>query len=942
MTISPTPGARNNDSAEKSPASQVPTEQPPILPDGRPICQSSEPLAGWRLLRKGIGSDALYANDAPTAVEALRASGLSVCKPDPNEKMPLHKGWSAGSLEPGDYASGDQVGILAGPLSDCGKIGHALVIIDLDTEDALRYADGHLPATAMMEGRASKLKSHRYYLTPLPTIPIWAESLAEQASKAAREQKGHPGPFIKSFSHRKTGKEVIRFLGTGGQCVAPPSVHPSGEVREWEGGYPVEPAVVDFPTLWAALCSLASACECKIPEVMPRSAPPQRVPRKYRGTGVDPVVRASKYLAKMNAAISGCGGHNATLAAARVLVWGFDLSQEVALRLLRNEFNPRCEPQWTDRELKHKVEDANRMPGDKPRGWLLDNTTSSERETQQRGHEQCRLGVYPRPSVTPTCTQSEVNGEAQSDEKHSRKSVDSQPMPPESITMAALKEAMFDPFRLGRLLIERELCIPTQLYFRGEWWIWRNNRYEVVSADDFKKRAWIIIRNECERIYEALLKKWESSTDENKGNAPTVPEVSDRRVSGAIQAAAAMCRVESETVWPVMLSAFPCAPDKIPNLVPDPNGRNFIAVANGLIDVEELTKTGRITLQKPTPLYFTPSSLPVQFDAAADCPKFLTFLARVTDNDTERQAILQEIVGYLLWFDTRQQTFFVLTGDGGNGKSTFLAVIRALIGDYNISSVPLEVFGERFQLTATLGKLVNAVAECGEMDRVAEAILKSFVGGDMMWFDRKGISGLNARPTARLLLSCNTLPRFTDRTNGVWRRYQVVPFTVQITESEKVKGMDLPEFWAATGEMSGILNWALCGLLRLHTQGGFTVSGACEDLKAEHRDRCDPHRQFIDDYTQAATNGKLRCEEVYAAYSSWCHERAVTRLQDGNFGVELRKVHKKVKRTRPREGKGRVYTYEGLGWLHGRPDELLTDYFKKYPNRSTTGFSEAA
>src|SRR5262249_41229994 len=153
------------------------------------------------------------------------------------------------------------VGILGGPLSDCGRPGHALVIIDLDAPEAVARADGMLPPTAMEEGRAGKPRSHRYYLVPVATIPPWAESQAEQAAPAARQQKGHPGPFLKHFRAAQTQDPVLDFLGTGGQAVAPPSVHGgSGERREWVGGGPGDPALVDFLHLWDAVCKLALAC----------------------------------------------------------------------------------------------------------------------------------------------------------------------------------------------------------------------------------------------------------------------------------------------------------------------------------------------------------------------------------------------------------------------------------------------------------------------------------------------------------------------------------------------------------------------------------------------------------------------------------------------------------------------------------------------------------
>jgi hypothetical protein len=85
----------------------------------------------------------------------------------------------------------------------------------------------------------------------------------------------------------------------------------------------------------------------------------------------DVVDRASKYLSKIEGSVSGAGGHNQCFKAACVLVLGFDLPDEIALRILLEEFNPRCQPEWSEKELEHKVRQASRQAG--ARGYLLGN-----------------------------------------------------------------------------------------------------------------------------------------------------------------------------------------------------------------------------------------------------------------------------------------------------------------------------------------------------------------------------------------------------------------------------------------------------------------------------------------------------------------------------------------------------------------------------------------
>lgn len=494
---------------------------------------------------------------------------------------------------------------------------------------------------------------------------------------------------------------------------------------------------------------------------------------------------------------------------------------------------------------------------------------------------------------------------------------------------SVFKEKLFDPFRLGRLLITRQKNIPTTLYYKNEWWTWSNGCYAKMSEDDFQTRAWKLIRIECERVYQGMLAAWVANTDDKKGEAPTVPKVSAASVSGAVKAAASMCHVPGELIFPVMLKAASDEPGVISPPTPDPHQRYYIALQNGLIDVKELRTTGIVNLRPLTPLYFTPIALPVSFDAEANCPKFLSFLAQITNQDAERQLLIQEMVGYLLTIDLLWHAFFFLVGDGGNGKSTLLAMIRALLGTANISSVALEVFGDRFRLSPTLGKLANIVEEVGEMDKTAEGTLKWYTGGSSMDFDRKNMEPVNRVPSARLVFATNTLPRFSDRTDGIWRRYFVVPFDVTIAKDKIVRGMDKPEFWVESGELSGILNWALIGLHRLHKQGGFTVSKVCEEKKNKHRAECNPHQLFLEDYVKSSSNKRIPTMELFSAYREWCNARNLMALGEPKFGEQVFKSFQQVSKARPIVGEKRTYCYVGIDWLNGRPNELLRVYDEK-------------
>ena len=326
------------------------------------------------------------------AVKELRGAGFAVCKIAPGEKRPTAPGWSTRSLEAEDFSDADQVGILAGPLSNGGKTGHALVIIDLDARDAVAGADEYLPATGMSEGRPGKRRSHRYYLVPFSSIPDDERSTAAQAAEAARLERGHPGPKTVSYRHAESKAEIVRLIGTGGQAVCAPSLHDSGERRGWDGGSIGEPAIVSYVELKAAVEKLAKVCGYVSKD---ESSPADTVRTPTVPNGAIER-RAVAYLAKMEPSVSGQGGHDKLFTAACRLWNGFGLDEATAFKILKNHFNPLCRPVWSDADLKHKIRDAAKTKHEQPRGYLLQSeATTTTAESRLTSLARAFLSTFP-------------------------------------------------------------------------------------------------------------------------------------------------------------------------------------------------------------------------------------------------------------------------------------------------------------------------------------------------------------------------------------------------------------------------------------------------------------------------------------------------------------------------------------------------------------------
>ncbi|MGD9691070.1 MAG: DUF3987 domain-containing protein [Phycisphaerales bacterium] len=257
-------------------------------------------------------------------------------------KVPVLKGWTDLRLSdaelPQHFNGTGNIGVLLGEPSGW------LVDVDLDCEEAVALAPAFLPPTGATSGRPGKPSSHWWYIC-----------------EGAKTRK-HQDPASR--------KMIVELRSTGAQTVVGPSMHPCGEPYDPLEG---EPAVVDAETLGAAVAALAEA----VRKQRHGDAPPER-PTPAPGSlkplcAPDAVLRrAEAYLDRIPPAISGSGGHSQTYAAATAMVHGFGLDAETAFGLLWDRYNPRCQPPWSEKELRHKVSDAASKPHDRPHGWLRD------------------------------------------------------------------------------------------------------------------------------------------------------------------------------------------------------------------------------------------------------------------------------------------------------------------------------------------------------------------------------------------------------------------------------------------------------------------------------------------------------------------------------------------------------------------------------------------
>ncbi|MGG2197549.1 phage/plasmid primase, P4 family [Paenibacillus validus] len=305
--------------------------------------------------------------------------------------------------------------------------------------------------------------------------------------------------------------------------------------------------------------------------------------------------------------------------------------------------------------------------------------------------------------------------------------------------------------------------------------------------------------------------------------------------------------------------------------------RDYINLQNGMLSLKNFE------LLPHNPGYHSSIQIRIPYTPDAGCPRFLQFLNEVFLGDQELIRVVQEMFGYCLTAETRAEKAFVLHGEGSNGKSVLLSVLKALCGKENTSSVPLAELENPFARHEIVGKTLNLAAE-NEIEAnkgLNTQYFKAIVSGDPIYIDVKHGRGFMYEAICKLVFATNKLPYSRDKSHAFPRRLVILPFRARFTSETADKHLREK----LEGELPGVLNFALEGLKRLREQNYvFSRSRVAEQALAEYRANINPMLSFISDCVEPTPGtGGLTRKRLREEFIRWCRENGHSGLAEMTF-----------------------------------------------------------
>ena len=251
-----------------------------------------------------------------------------------------------------------------------------------------------------------------------------------------------------------------------------------------------------------------------------------------------------------------------------------------------------------------------------------------------------------------------------------------------------------------------------------------------------------------------------------------------------------------------------------------------------------------------------------------------------------------ELMAYTFIRKNLFEYYFILIGNGANGKNVFIGILSNLHGLKNVSNVALKSLAkERFALVDLVNKDVNVDTESTSINDIST--LKKLTGVQPVRVEQKGQPAFDAEIYAKQIFNANELPTTSDNTDARHRREIIIPYPNQFEGDNEDPDL-LKKFIKDEEELSGIFNLITNSMRTIINRNKIHVNAATiSQRRAKAKLTQDPIKAFLEDaLAKEPTNNNFETgEDMFAAFERFCLYHKISGPGFDKFSEDLKSKH---------------------------------------------------
>lgn len=335
-----------------------------------------------------------------------------------------------------------------------------------------------------------------------------------------------------------------------------------------------------------------------------------------------------------------------------------------------------------------------------------------------------------------------------------------------------------------------------------------------------------------------------------------------------------------------------------------------IAFRNGLLNIED------DSFVQFTHEHIITNIIPWDYNPNAYYQLTDEVMNNISCHDKEIRSLLEEMIGYCMFRRNELGKAFILTGSGSNGKSTFLNMLKIMIGRKNLSVLDLKKLDDRFSTVMLFNKLANIGDDISDEFVTDAASFKKIVTGETIDAEQKGQPKFDFEPYVKLIFSANNIPRIGKGkdSSAIKRRLVIIPFNARFDSSNPNFKPFIGDELRGQESMEYMIRLGLKALKNLLKERKFTTSEAMQRELEEFEETNNPVLGF---FHEAERDSDIKIEneptsEVYKSYQEYCIMSNLTPMSAGEFSKQVKKYYGFTIKDRKIQGKKyRIFVKEG-------------------------------
>jgi putative DNA primase/helicase len=235
------------------------------------------------------------------------------------------------------------------------------------------------------------------------------------------------------------------------------------------------------------------------------------------------------------------------------------------------------------------------------------------------------------------------------------------------------------------------------------------------------------------------------------------------------------------------------------------------------------------------------------------------------------------------------QKGYVMYGNGSNGKSTLLSILRMILGTQNTSSIPMQSFQKsQFIGFEIRGKSANISADGGTEPINKTGFLKSILGGDAIRCEQKYQNPFDFIPFVTMIFTFNDLPPVYDDSDGFARKIQTIHFDQRFYGEKRDSSVEKIAY--DSDEKSGIFNLLMIIGSRLLQLRKLRYESSVQETKQVWLLRSDSFFKFRTENIVIGTKYRVTREKIEEQYNNFCTENGMTPLSSTRLFSKLKEI----------------------------------------------------